>query len=221
MYIQKLIKEQFSINDLDFSDDDGNVEYNNKNIFDKEIVNPQKIYDNILLNDPVSEYEIKYLNSVIAAVKPYIMKDLQTIINFYALNYKNESLNWIDVSEMTSMRMLFLKTKYNGDISKWNVSNVETMEGMFTGSYFNQDISNWDVSKVTNMYALFAETKRFNQDISGWDVSNVWNMHFMFYRSKKFNKDISNWNVDKVTDFREIFKGSVIKEEYKPEKFRV
>ena len=44
-YIYKLIREQFTIKDIDFNDDD--TGYSN-NIFNKELCNPQKVYDKIL-----------------------------------------------------------------------------------------------------------------------------------------------------------------------------
>ena len=50
---------------------------------------------------------------------------------------------------------MFVHSKFNSDISKWNVSNVNNMKNMFYGSVFNQDISNWDVSNVTNSVNIF------------------------------------------------------------------
>ena len=38
---------------------------------------------------------------------------------------------------------MFEKSKFNGNISKWNVSNVINMGSMFKNSKFNQDINNW------------------------------------------------------------------------------
>ena len=49
-YIQKLIKEQFSVNDLDFSDD--TTDYNN--IFNKDFKYIE-IYNNIVKNINISE----------------------------------------------------------------------------------------------------------------------------------------------------------------------
>ena len=43
---------------------------------------------------------------------------------------------------------MFVKSKFNGDISKWDVSMLKDMNWMFYKSKFNGDISNWDVSKV-------------------------------------------------------------------------
>ena len=214
--VRNIINEQFNIGKMNLND---NKPKHSNNIFNKEIIDPQKIYDKILHREQVYEYEIQCLSTMISVVIPFSLYDLNQIIKFYTKNYKNESLNWLNVSEITYMRMLFYKSKYNGDISQWDVSNVQTMEGMFAESYFNQDISNWDVSKVNNMYAMFGSTKAFNQDISKWNVSNVNNMRFMFFNSH-FNQDISGWNVDNVTDFRDIFKRCPINEEYKPEKFK-
>ena len=50
---------------------------------------------------------------------------------------------------------MFFKSKFNGDISKWDVSGVENMEFMFANSKFNRDISKWDVSNVENTKDMF------------------------------------------------------------------
>ena len=63
-YIQRLIKEQFSINDLDFSDDE--QEYG-INIFNKE-VNHRYYYK--VLDGTVTREEINELNSLVGAAIP-------------------------------------------------------------------------------------------------------------------------------------------------------
>ena len=123
-------------------------------------------------------------------------------------------LNDIDTSKITDMTSLFLRSDFNGDISKWDVSNVRCMTAMFTGSEFNGDISNWDVSNVKSMTWMF-EDSHFNQDISNWNVSNVTDMRFMFRRSE-FDQDISNWDVSNVSSYVEIFDNCPIEEKYKP-----
>jgi len=47
---------------------------------------------------------------------------------------------------------------FNGNISEWDVSNVTTMKMMFCVSKFNGangDLSNWDVNNVKSMYYMF------------------------------------------------------------------
>ena len=128
-------------------------------------------------------------------------------MDFIVETFGNEAnLNWIDTSNVTDMKDLFLESAFNGDISKWDVSNVVTMESMFQWSVFNGDISGWDVSNVQHMKYMFADSK-FNGDISNWNVSNVRRMNGMFADSK-FNGDISKWDVSNVVKMQYMFKDS-------------
>ena len=124
-YIQKLIREQFNINDLDFSDDD--QEYN-ANIFNKEFNHP---YYKKVLDGTVTRAEIEELNSLVSVGIPENKDELKNIIKFYSKNYYKYSLNWLNVSGITDMSYLFEKSEYNGDISMWDTSNVTNMENMF------------------------------------------------------------------------------------------
>ena len=174
-----------------------NTSHKNPNIFNKVIVDPEKVYNLILNNESVNGQDIEALNKIASVIKPKNKNELKILVKYYSDIYPIDSLNWLDVSDITDMSYLFYGSKYNGDISKWNVSKVETMAGMFAYSKFNQFISEWDVSNVTNMAGMYAYSK-FNWNISNWNVSNVTNMAGMFAGSQ-FNLDLSNWNVSKET----------------------
>ena len=202
---QKLINEQFNINDLDFSDDA--QQYDNA-IFNKDVVNPQTVYDDLLNgaigNPEIWYYQLEYLDNEVSVVHVNRKNDLKYLINFYSDFYPTGSLNWLDVSGITDMSELFCTNKkFKGNISEWDVSNVKIMKYMFNETEFNGDISKWDTGQVQNMNAMFAESK-FNKDISKWDVSNVNDMSYMFFNSV-FNRDISSWNVSNVRNMKAMF----------------
>lgn len=75
-------------------------------------------------------------------VQPKTKKELEDIIK-KTIEEKGDScdLNFIDTSLITDMSGLFLRSSFNGNISKWNTSNVQDMSDMFCGSRFDGDIS--------------------------------------------------------------------------------
>jgi surface protein len=160
---------QFNIGKMNLSGN--NRRNNNPNIFNKDIIKPQDIYDKILRNELLENSEREILPLLRSAVKPKDKEELKIFVNNFSDFYPNMPLNWLDVSEITDMSFLFYKNeKFNGDISKWDVSNVTNMAGMFAGSKFNRDISGWNVSKVKSMAGMFAESPIKN---ISWDLSNV------------------------------------------------
>ena len=203
-YIHNLIKEQFSISDIDFTED--NSDYD-ANIFNKNLV-CLELYDKFIHTpNKITSSDIDILNSYVSAAPLKDLGDFIYIVKVYSDSYRYASLNWLDISGVTDMSLFFYcGSKYTGDISKWDVSNVKKMACMFTDTDFNSDISEWDVSNVEDMSGMFINTS-FNQDISGWDVSNVTNMKSMFSRSR-FNSDISKWDVSNVKDMCAMFFGS-------------
>ena len=143
-------------------------QYDNSNYIDNYTYN--NILDKLIYAVVVSNEELNY----VCKLKKYKIntkEELREIIKKYSGKYPIGSLNWLDVSEIKDMSFLFYRSKYNGDISKWNVSNVTNMAGMFAESEFDHDISDWDVSNVKSMAGMFAESplKKIPWD----DVSNV------------------------------------------------
>ena len=187
-----------------------------QNTYDRINDNIKKMYINVIsgvLNHTIKSskdiepYIKEMFNNAVAIYKPKDKEEFKKLIKRWPKVFGNKcSFNWIDTSEITDMKDLFKKSKFNGDISQWDVSNVTNMHAMFGESKFNGDISNWNVSNVTEMNHMFYISE-FDGDISKWDVSNVTDMNSLFWKSK-FNGDISQWNVSKVSDMRWMFEGS-------------
>ena len=154
---------------------------------------------------------------------PETKEELKDIILQRIKEEGNEvDLNDIDVSKITDMSCLFQRTKFNGDISKWDVSNVTNMSSMFNGcTKFNQDISWWDVSNVTDMHNMFADCENFNVDISKWDISSLRNVKTMFSYCGRFNQDLSSWDLSKVrvNEISGMFYKCPIENRFKPKPY--
>ena len=96
--IKNIIDEQFKI---------GNMDFNNKkqkfNIFNKATYNSKDIFDKILNNKDVSDDEINFMNYNVSEIAVKYRYELEQIINFYSTSFPNDSLNWLDVSEIKEM----------------------------------------------------------------------------------------------------------------------
>ena len=154
---------------------------------------------------------------------PKSKEELQDMIKKEVKENGNHcSLNHIDVSKITDMSSLFDDSElyyFKGDISSWDVSNVTSMKLMFFDCDFNGDLSDWDVSNVENMSGMFSNSKFNNKSICDWDISNVKFMSVMFASNKKFNQDISHWKINPDCKTAEMFRGDCpIEEKYKPYK---
>ena len=173
--IKNAVNEQFNASDLYFGDDDDDYNYDyNANIFDKDVIDYDAIYNKILYDEEsLTEDDLNLLDVCNSVVDVYDVEDLIKIINFYVTSnekkYCNKSLNWLNVSKITNMSRLFYYSEYNGDISNWDVSNVTDMSYMFYKSKFNNDISKWNVFNVKTMEYMFYESN-FNMELSDWNV---------------------------------------------------
>ena len=121
-----------------------------------------------------------------------------------------------DLSQVTSMKGMFMASSINQDINNWDVSNVENMELLFyNATSFNQPLNSWNVSNVKSMFGMFRQATNFNQPLDNWDVSNVEIMGGnsmyggMFEGASSFNQPLNNWDVRKVVDFNNMFQNAV------------
>ena len=211
--IRKYIKAPVNTLLEGFDFDSANKEKPAVNKVIEKLINIIKIPYNKLSN--TDKAYIKSFENSMPIIKVNNKKELTNLISLSTMLFGNNcDLNWINVSDITNMALLFYDSKFNGNISQWDVSNVINMNNMFAGSEFNGDISNWNVSNVINMNDMFYQSK-FNKDISSWNVSNVMSMNSMFAYSD-FNKDISNWNIQLTCNKGDVFHRCSIKDEYKP-----
>ena len=121
--------------------------------------------------------------NVLDKVQPKNKEQLKQLIN-YTFKHDIYDLNFIDISEITDMSMLFRYSDYNFDVSDWDVSNVTDMNNMF--------------------YCC----NNFNCDLSNWDMSNTLRINEMFYGCKNFEgKGLENWKLEKTLFYYNIFAG--------------
>ena len=131
------------------------------------------------------------------------------VLDNMSKNGPNCDLNFIDVSQLTSMEGLFRNTAFDGAISQWDVSHVSVFDAMFENCPFNGDISQWDTQCATLMERMFSKS-RFTGDLSGWNVSK--GMYFRsIFLSSDFNGDIASWDMRQAVDLRSMFKNAAFK----------
>ena len=117
------------------------------------------------------------------AIYPVDYRELSTVIRTLRKLYGFEehmNLNWLDVSGVTYMNLLFYveflpgKTKAacNVDVSRWDVRNVVSTSYMFGWTTFNGDLSAWRLDSLEDCSYMFAYSL-FNGDLSGWDISGA------------------------------------------------
>ena len=115
-----------------------------------------------------------------------------------------------DTSRVTTMRQLFYRKYYDGDLSGWDTSNVTDMRQMFHRAQGNPTgMENWNVSNVRDFSQMFDNNYTFNRDISGWDTSGATNMEKMFFGTSVFNQDLSGWDVRQFATMPRLFDAAV------------
>ena len=71
-----------------------------------------------------------------------------------------QSLNWLDISNLSSLDSVFANTEFNGDISEWDVSNIITMHCTFACDFDNPSIKRWkNLNENLKLEATFAFSK--------------------------------------------------------------
>ncbi len=120
-----------------------------------------------------------------------LKEEIKRTINRYG---NNVDLNYIDTSSVVNLTTIFLDSRFNGKVDKWDTSNVELMVSTFEGTTaFNQSLNTWDVSSVRDTRNMFYGATAFNQPLDKWDVSSVEDMSAMFQEASAFNQNISEW----------------------------
>jgi len=139
----------------------------------------------------------------------YTLRELQWLKIIIRLVKTDMNLNWIDMSEFTTLSEAFWYSEFNGDISLWDVRNVTDCTAAFSGSMFNGDISKWRFENATYMGYMFAKSQ-FSGDISEWVFPKACQLQGMFEGNKAFNGDISHWKFGTArnVDMSEMFKDS-------------
>ena len=192
--IESGVRYALELDDEDYNNEE-TIDFNkdkirsrtNQEVFQEKI---QAAFDNKVffpsIKDMIRQFNLTW--------KPKDKQDLQDTIRAYCEYYNDWTLdlNFIDVSNITNMALLFYDIlDFNGDISKWDVSNVTTMSGMFQGQINYSAPAKGKEKKIRY-------TNKFNGDISNWDVSNVKNMYHMFMASE-FSGDLSKWEINAST----------------------
>lgn len=202
--IKLLIESLFDDDDIDFDDESAIL-------MDKDDERAKIAIEQLKQGKMVSRADLELCHEKQYQWKPANMFELKSVINIIESdkNINAFDLNWVDVSDFSSLSQLFSMCKKNYDVSKWDVSNVTSMyQTFYYCSNFNCDLSGWKTLKLRNLQYTFGWCKLFNSDISGWDVSNVTNMNGTFCHCKKFNAPIGNWNVSNVNDFTSFLFGA-------------
>lgn len=89
------------------------------------------------------------------------------------------------------MNGLFMKSEFDGDISKWNVQSVEKIQEIFCHSKFTQDLSDW---KPLNLQTSLSAFTGCNAPIPYW----------AFYEdNQNMKKAIDNYELSKILSCKE------------------
>lgn len=165
--------------------------------------------------------QIKVYKELIELHKKYGFKykvtqigDLKFIIEQFISIWKTttNNFNWIDVSELTSLKYAFSIPSIRTDIGwveidEWDVSNVTDMNFFaWKCQHFKADLSKWNVSKVKSAEGAFLGCEEFTSDLSKWNTSNLEQAGSMFLYCKTFDSDLSQWNTSKLLNSSQMFK---------------
>ena len=89
------------------------------------------------------------------------------------------AIQFMDTSDVTSMREMFLSCSKLISVPLFNTSKVTDMSSMFSYCYYIITVPLFDTSKVTNMRSMFEYCSRIIS-VPSFDTSKVTDMNFMF-----------------------------------------
>jgi len=137
---------------------------------------------------------------------------LPTSMDMGTNSYKLTYVEYIDISNLTSLRYMFndcLNLTNINNINNWNTTNIVSMQNTFSNctSLTTLDIKNWNVDNITNMREMFYWMTGITElDLSNWNTSNVTTMSYMFYGCKNLATiNLGTFNMNKVTDTSGMF----------------
>lgn len=156
------------------------------------------IQEKLLINKDFNEH--KYKPSNISDLYEHLIDVFKK--NGPGTRLKPIDLNYIDISDLDSLSVLFKSIVENGyiikyiDISEWDVSNIISFDSMFYDCkdlISVGDLCNWEINtnEEISMQEMFYNCRKLTYigNLSKWNVSNVLNFKRMFSHCRKLTNE--------------------------------